>query len=46
MLSVTKAARSMSVQSGLMGIVTPVHKGAIDFWTENGLTPNPAQMGK
>lgn len=32
-----KAARSMSVENGLQGIVTPLHPGAGKFWKEKGL---------
>jgi TRAP transporter TAXI family solute receptor len=45
MLSVTKAARSMTVADALFGIATPVHSGAAKFWTEKGLTLNDAQKG-
>lgn len=38
MVSVTKTAKSMAVDDGLRGIVTPVHKGAADFWKEKGLS--------
>lgn len=38
MHSVAKAAQSMTMESGLDGIVTKVHDGAAKFWSENGLT--------
>ncbi|SFX73301.1 hypothetical protein SAMN02745752_02689 [Marinospirillum alkaliphilum DSM 21637] len=38
MRSVSGAARAMSVEGALTGIVTPVHAGAKKFWTEKGLT--------
>ncbi len=37
MVSVHKAAAEMSVASGIKGIVTPLHPGAIKFWTEMGV---------
>jgi uncharacterized protein len=46
MVSVTKTAEAMSIKDGLYGVVTPVHKGAAKFWTENGLTLTDAQKGK
>lgn len=46
MVSVTTTAKAMSVKDGLYGIVTPVHKAAIKFWTEKGLTVTAAQQGK
>jgi len=46
MASVTKAARSMKVKDGNYGIVTPLHKGAVKFWTEKGLTLTPSQESK
>ncbi|MDO3377050.1 TAXI family TRAP transporter solute-binding subunit [Geoalkalibacter halelectricus] len=46
MVSVTTTARAMSVEDGLRGIVTPVHKGAENFWTEKGLTLTEAQQIK
>lgn len=46
MVKVKSTAKSMSVASGLNGIVTPVHPGAIKFWTAKGLTITPEQQGK
>jgi TRAP transporter TAXI family solute receptor len=46
MVSVTSTAKAMTVKDGLYGVVTPVHKGAIKFWTEKGLPINEAQKGK
>ncbi|WP_305046624.1 TAXI family TRAP transporter solute-binding subunit [Geoalkalibacter sp.] len=46
MVSITSTAKSMSVEDGLMGIVTPLHKGAISFWTAKGKTFTDAQTGK
>jgi len=43
MLKAHGSAREMSVESGLKGIVTPVHPGAIKFWEEKGLTITPEQ---
>ncbi len=45
MVKVKSTAKSMSVASGLDGIVTPVHAGATRFWTENGLELTPEQAG-
>lgn len=38
MHSVAKAAQSMKIEDGLLGIVTQVHAGAQKFWSEKGLT--------
>lgn len=38
MLKVKNTAREMSVNSGLNGIVTPVHPGAKEFWKSQGLS--------
>lgn len=46
MVSVTSAAKAMTVQDGLYGVVTPVHPGAVKFWTEKGLTVTEAQKAK
>ncbi|MEN8730217.1 MAG: TAXI family TRAP transporter solute-binding subunit, partial [Desulfuromonadales bacterium] len=46
MVKVKSTAKSMSVEGGLTGIVTPVHAGAQKFWKEQGLTITDAQMGK
>ena len=46
MVKVKSTAKSMSVESALTGIVTPVHTGAQKFWKEQGLTLTDAQMGK
>ncbi|WP_305042700.1 TAXI family TRAP transporter solute-binding subunit [Geoalkalibacter sp.] len=46
MVSVTSTAAAMSVEDGLMGIVTPLHKGAISFWTEKDKSFSDAQLGK
>jgi len=43
MVKVKSTAKSMSVQDGLKGVVTPVHPGAIKFWEEKGLTLTPEQ---
>ena len=32
-----KTFKQMSVQSGVKGIVTPLHPGAIKFWKEKGI---------
>jgi hypothetical protein len=46
MLSVTITAKAMTVDDGLRGIVTPVHKGAEKYWTERGLSLSEAQQTK
>jgi len=38
MVKVKSTAKAMSLESGLNGVVTPVHPGAIKFWEEKGLT--------
>jgi TRAP transporter TAXI family solute receptor len=43
MHSVSKAATAMTIESGLTGVVTPVHKGAERFWTGNGIKLSAAQ---
>ena len=43
MVKVKSTAKSMSVESGLQGIVTPVHEGAEAFWTGKGLAVTEAQ---
>ena len=43
MVQVKSTAKSMSVEGGLKGVVTPVHPGAIKFWEEKGLTISPEQ---
>lgn len=46
MVKVKSTAKSMSLTSGIDGIVTPLHPGAIKFWTEKGLTITPEQQAK
>ncbi len=43
MRSVAKAAEAMTIENGLNGVVTPVHKGAQKFWGEKGKTLTDAQ---
>ncbi len=38
LVSVHNSAKSMSIETGLKGIVTPIHPGALKFWQEKGLT--------
>jgi uncharacterized protein len=38
LVSVHNSAKSMSIASGLKGVVTPIHPGAVKFWQEKGLT--------
>ena len=37
-------ARAMSLESGLTGIVTPLHKGAVTFWKSKGKTLTEKQL--
>jgi hypothetical protein len=37
MVNVKKTAKSMSIESGIQGIVTPLHPGAEKFWKEKGI---------
>jgi uncharacterized protein len=37
LVSVHNSARSMAVETGLKGVVTPIHPGALKFWQEKGL---------
>ncbi|MBU0472545.1 MAG: TAXI family TRAP transporter solute-binding subunit [Bacteroidetes bacterium] len=37
MIEVHKSAKEMSIAGGLTGVVTPLHPGAIKFWTEMGV---------
>ena len=46
MVKVKSTAKSMSVTSGLDGIVTPIHEGAERFWTEKGLEITPEQSAR
>ncbi|MBU0676132.1 MAG: TAXI family TRAP transporter solute-binding subunit [Proteobacteria bacterium] len=46
MVKVKSTAKAMSVADGLKGIVTPVHPGAIKYWSEKGLAITPEQQGK
>jgi TRAP-type uncharacterized transport system substrate-binding protein len=43
MVKVKSTAKAMSVETGLDGIVTPVHSGAQKFWTEKGKTISAEQ---
>jgi uncharacterized protein len=38
LVSVHNSAKSMTVETGLKGVVTPIHPGALKFWQEKGLT--------
>jgi uncharacterized protein len=38
LVSVHNSAKSMSIETGLKGVVTPIHPGAVNFWQEKGLT--------
>jgi len=37
MVEVHKSAKAMSIESGVKGIVTPLHPGAEKFWKEHGV---------
>lgn len=41
MVTVKSTAKSMSIEGGLSGVVTPIHEGAEGFWTEKGLEIKP-----
>ncbi|MBC8374603.1 MAG: C4-dicarboxylate ABC transporter substrate-binding protein, partial [FCB group bacterium] len=44
--SVHNSAKSMSIETGLKGVVTSIHPGALKFWQEKGLTiPTAMQKG-
>ncbi len=43
MVKVKSTAKAMSIQSGLSGVVTPVHPGALAFWEDKGLPVKPEQ---
>lgn len=43
MHTVSKAAKAMTIQSAMTGVVTPVHKGAQRFWSEKGHKVKVAQ---
>ena len=38
LVSVHNSAKSMTVETGLKGVVTPIHPGALKFWQEKDLT--------
>jgi uncharacterized protein len=38
LVSVHNSAKSMSTETGLKGVVTSIHPGALKFWEEKGLT--------
>lgn len=44
MVSVRSTAKSMGIDSGLTGIVTPVHKGAQSFWKAQGKSLSKEQQ--
>lgn len=46
MVAITKTAKSMTIADGNRGIVTPLHPGAMKFWSEKGLKISPAQSAK
>ncbi len=46
MVKVKSTAKSMSTASGLDGIVTPIHAGAEEFWTDNGLAISAEQSAR
>ncbi len=37
MVNVKKTAKSMSIEDGIKGVVTPLHPGAEKFWKEKGI---------
>jgi uncharacterized protein len=38
LVSVHNSAKAMSIETGLKGVVTPIHPGALKFWQEKDLT--------
>jgi TRAP transporter TAXI family solute receptor len=46
MVKVKSTAKSMAVDKGLDGVVTPVHAGAEQFWKEQGLAITEAQAAR
>jgi TRAP transporter TAXI family solute receptor len=46
MIKVKSTAKAMSVENGLLGIVTPIHEGAEVFWKSQGLTVTEAQSAR
>ena len=44
LVSLKSTAKAMSIDSGLTGIVTPVHKGAQSFWESKGKTLSAEQI--
>lgn len=46
MVKVKSTAKAMSIEGALSGIVTPLHAGAQEFWTEHGLEINEAQASR
>ena len=46
LVSVHKSASAMGVETGLKGVVTKIHPGAVKFWQEKGLTiPSISEPG-
>jgi TRAP transporter TAXI family solute receptor len=46
MMRVKSTARSMSLESGLDGVVTPIHEGAETFWSNSGLEIRPEHAAR
>ena len=46
MRRVKSTARSMSLQSGLDGVVTPIHEGAERFWRGSGIEIAPEHSAR
>jgi TRAP transporter TAXI family solute receptor len=46
MVKVKSTAKSMSIDRGLDGIVTPIHEGAERFWSEHGLAVTAEQSAR
>ena len=44
MIKMKSTAKAMSIDSGITGIVTPLHKGAQDFWGRHGKEFTPSQI--
>ena len=46
MVKVKSTAKSMSIEGGLNGIVTPIHAGAEKFWAAHGVNATDAQKAR
>lgn len=44
LVKMKSTAKAMSIESGITGIVTPLHKGAQEFWEKHGKKLTPSQV--